>query len=101
MTAEQGRGLLGATVFAGGIAIGSVDRVLVDRSEERALGLSVQLAFGGPARFLPSAAAAVEGGRVRVGSPFALLALLAPEEMRFYEERGARWAETGAAASGR
>lgn len=88
MTAEQGRDLVGATVFAGGIAIGSVDRVLVDRSEERALGLGVQLAFGGPARFLPSAAAAVEGDRVRVASPFALLA---PDELRFYEERGARW----------
>lgn len=88
MTSEDGRRLLGGAVVAGGVEIGRVDGVLLDPGGEHVLGLAVQVAFGGAGRFLPTAAAELDGRIVRVASIFSLLSAA---ECGFYERHGAAW----------
>ena len=66
------------------VRIGHVVDVILDRSEERALGLEVRC-LDGRHRFLPMAAASAVGDAVVIDSPFALLDT---EQLEFYRERG-------------
>lgn len=67
-----------------GIRLGEVENVLLDAEEPRILGLDV-LCGDGANRFLPLAAARVNGAGVEIDST---LTLLDQRELEFYRSRG-------------
>jgi hypothetical protein len=75
--------LLNKRVVTGGIELGRVVDVIFDSTGEKAIGLDVHCKDG-ENRFLPMAAADVEGD-VTVGSP---LMLLEPDQLDFYRAQG-------------
>ncbi|HEU4942138.1 MAG TPA: PRC-barrel domain-containing protein [Gaiellaceae bacterium] len=76
--------LLQRPVSLRGVRIGHVVDVILDASEERAMGLEVRCQDGRH-RFLPMAAASPAGAEVGIDSPFALLDT---DELEFYRRRG-------------
>lgn len=76
--------LLQRPVSLHGVRIGHVVDVILDASEERAIGLEVHCKDGRH-RFLPTAAASPVGEEVVVDSPFALLDT---DALEFYRSRG-------------
>lgn len=76
--------LLQRPVTLHGVRIGHVVDVIVDASDERAIGLEVRCKDRRH-RFLPAAAASPVGEEVVVDSPFALLDT---DELEFYRSRG-------------
>lgn len=76
--------LLQRPVSLHGVRIGHVVDVILDASEDRAIGLEVHCKDG-RRRFLPMAAASPVGEDVVIGSPFALLDT---DELEFYRSRG-------------
>ena len=86
MTAGEGRALLGLSVYADDVRLGTVAGVLVDDRADCVLGVDVNVSWGGGTRFLPWAAANVVGHGVH-GNAFSFLGA---EEADFYVRRGAR-----------
>jgi hypothetical protein len=86
VTAGEGRALLGLSVYADEVRLGTVGGVLVDDRADTVLGVDVDMSWGGGTRFLPWAAASVVAEGVR-GNAFSFLG---PEETDFYVRRGAR-----------
>ena len=76
--------LLQRPVDLHGVRIGHVVDVILDRSEERPIGLEVRC-LDGRHRFLPMAAASPVADAIVIDSPFALLD---SEQLAFYRERG-------------
>ena len=76
--------LLQRPVNLHGLRVGHVVDVILDRAEERPLGLEVRC-LDGRHRFLPIAAASPTGDAVVIDSHFALLD---GDELEFYRERG-------------
>ena len=76
--------LLQRSVSLRGVRVGHVVDVILDATEERAMGLEVRC-LDGRHRFLPMPAASESGAEVVIDSPFALLD---PEELAFYRARG-------------
>ena len=80
----RGVDLLNRRVATNGIELGRVVDVILDESGERPIGLDVRCGDG-EHRFLPLAAADVNGENVEVESP---LTLLEPDQLDFYRARG-------------
>jgi hypothetical protein len=75
--------LLNKRVVTGGIELGRVVDVIFDKTGENAIGLDIRCRDG-ENRFLPMAAASVDGDVV-VDSP---LVLLEPDQLDFYRTKG-------------
>jgi hypothetical protein len=76
--------LLNKPVVMNGIELGRVVDVILDEAGERPLGFDVRCGDGSH-RFLPFAAARIQGKEVEVGSP---LLLLERDQLDFYRRRG-------------
>jgi hypothetical protein len=76
--------LLQRPVSLHGVRVGHVVDVILEASEGNPMGLDVRC-LDGRNRFLPMAAATPAGAEVVIDSPFALLE---PDELEFYRERG-------------
>lgn len=72
------------TVVINGIRVGRVVDVILARDGEKVVGLEVRCEDGRH-RFLPIAAAAENGDRLELNSPFALLD---SDELAFYRAQG-------------
>ena len=84
MTGHRATELVRAPVFVRGIRLGEVENVLLHADAPRVLGLDV-LCGDGANRFLPFAAARLNGTAIEVGNA---LTLLDEEELEFYRRRG-------------
>ena len=77
--------LLWQSVTMNGIPVGRVIDVILD-GEEKVMGYEIRCEDG-QYRFLPRAAAAIDGTTIEIASP---LALLDTDQLEFYRLRGTR-----------
>lgn len=96
MTAGEGRALLGLSVYADDVRLGTVAGVLLDDRADHVLGVDVATSWGAGVRFLPWAAARLVHGAVHGDA----LSFLTSEETAFYERRGARRVTAAARGAG-
>jgi hypothetical protein len=76
--------LLWTSVVLNGIRVGRVTDVILESGTEQVVGFEVRCEDGQD-RFLPRAAATIDGSSLRIDSP---LALLDSDELDFYRQRG-------------
>ncbi len=85
MTPDIARGLLGLSVRADGVRLGTVGAVWVDAQDE-VLGLEVRSTWNDGTHYLPYATVSVRDGAVNTGS----LTVLGTGPTTFFAEQGAR-----------